>query len=144
VTLRVRRHDPAQRALAVAVLPLLALQAYLGKVTVERELPAEVVTFHLTMALLLFALLALITAFAFQGERRTRIETPERRHFTRVALIAAGVTAGIVLIGSYNVGSDAGFACTGWPNCPEAPIPFVDGERLQHIHWLHRITVLLG
>ena len=144
VTLRIRRDDRALRALAVASLPLLALQAYLGKVTVERELPAEVVTFHLSMALVLLAVLALIATFAFQGSGRSLIDTVERRAFLRIALIAALVTAAIVVLGSYLVGADAGFACTGWPGCPEAPVPFLDGGRLQSIHWLHRGTVAIG
>lgn len=144
VTLRLRRDDRVLSAVAVAALPLLALQAYLGKVTVERELPAEVVTFHLSMALVLFAVLALIAVFAFQGTARTLIATAERRRFAHVAVIAAVVTAGVIVIGSYLVGSDAGFACTSWPGCREAPIPFLDGGRLQSVHWLHRVTVALG
>lgn len=144
VTLRLRRDDRALSALAIGALPLLGLQAYLGKVTVDRELPAEVVTVHLSMALVLLAVLALIATFAFQGAGRTPIATAERRRFTTVAVIAAAVTAGVVVIGSYLVGSDAGFACTSWPGCREAPLPFLDGGRLQSIHWLHRLTVALG
>ncbi len=141
---RDRRRDGGIALLAVVSLPLLALQAWLGKETVERELPAEVVTIHLSMALVLFAVLALIAVFAVQGPQRRRLTTPQRRGFARVALIASALTGAVLVIGSYLVGSDAGFACTGWPNCPEAPIPFVDGSRLQHIHWIHRLSVLGG
>ncbi len=144
VTWRIRRDDPAARALAAVSLPLLALQAWLGKITVERELPAEVVTFHLATALILLAVLALIAAFAVLGPRRERIESAERRGFLRLATGAAAITAVVMIVGSYVVGSDAGFACTDWPGCPEARAPFVEGERLQHIHWLHRITVVAG
>ena len=144
VTLRTRRHDTSARALAVASLPLLGLQAWLGKVTVERELPAEIVTFHLGTALILFAVLSLIAAFAFLGQRRERVDTAERRSFQRVAIGASAVTAVVLLIGAYVVGSEATTACTTWPSCAEAPVPFVDGGRLQSIHWLHRITVLGG
>src|SRR5690606_22627207 len=72
------------------------------------------------------------------------VDTEERRKFLRIAGMAAVVTAGVLLIGSYVVGSGATTACTTWPGCQQSPIPFVDGDRLQHIHWLHRITVLLG
>jgi heme A synthase len=143
-TLRLRREDRAARALAVSALPLLALQAWLGKETVERELPPEVVAFHLTTALLLFAVLSLVAAFALQGERRSRIETGERRTFGRITLAAAGMTALVVMAGAYVVGTDASFACSAWPNCPEAPVPFADGGRYQHIHWLHRLMVVGG
>jgi heme A synthase len=130
--------------LAAASLPLLALQAWLGKVTVERELPAEVVAVHLATALILLSMLSLIAVFALQGPRRSLIDTAERRSFTKVTLVAAVVTAGVVLIGSYVVGTNAGYACTSWPGCAEAQVPFIDGGRLQHIHWLHRFTVVIG
>ena len=73
-----------------------------------------------------------------------RIDTPERRRFTHVALWAAAVIAGVLVIGTYTVATEAGFACNSWPGCPQAVIPFLDGGRLQNIHWLHRLTVLLG
>ncbi len=143
-TWRLRRDDRTLRMLALASLPLLALQAWLGKEAVERELPAEVVAFHLSTALVLFAVVSLIAVFAIQGPARRRIESAERSSLLRAAMVAAAATAAVMLIGTYVVGTDAGFACTGWPGCLEAQIPFVDGERLQHIHWLHRFTVLGG
>ena len=144
VSLRLHRSDPTMRALAVIVLPLLALQAWLGKETVERELPAEVVAIHLSTALLLFALLTLIAAFAFLGPRRERIEGRDQASLFRVGLIATAIVGVVLVLGSYVVGSDAGFACSDWPGCPQASVPFVDGGRLQHIQWLHRFTVLGG
>jgi heme A synthase len=144
VTLRTRKLDSTARTLAVASLPLLALQAWLGKVTVERELPAEVITFHLGTALVLLAVLALIALYAVLGERRTVIEDAERRTFARIALVAAAIVAGVLLIGAYVVGTGATTGCTTWPSCVQAPVPFVDGGRLTSIHWLHRITVVVG
>jgi heme A synthase len=144
VTLRQRCDDRPLRMLAIVSLPLLAVQAWLGKETVDRELPAEVVTVHLATALVLLSVLAVVAAFAVQGEARRRIESVERASLLRLSTIAAAVSAGVLLIGSYLVGSDAGFACTAWPDCPEAQLPFIDGGRLQHIHWLHRLTVVAG
>ena len=143
-TVRAFRHDRALTALALLSLPLLAIEAYLGRITVQRELPPEVVALHLFTALTLIALLGLMAAFAVQGAQRIRIDTPERRRFMRVALCAAAVTAAVLVFGTYTVATGAGFACTGWPGCPQAATPFIDGGRLQHIHWLHRLTVLLG
>ncbi|MEX2445842.1 MAG: COX15/CtaA family protein [Dehalococcoidia bacterium] len=143
-TFRARASDRALQVLAVITLPLLAFQAYLGMVTVQRELPPEVVALHLFTALTLVAILGLMAAFAIQGAGRTLIDTPERHGFRKVALFALGTTAGVLAIGTYTVGTHAGFACTGWPGCPEAIRPFLDGFRLQHIHWLHRLTVLFG
>src|SRR2546423_957902 len=64
----------------------------------------------------------------------------EYSHRTTAAIV--GVL--VLVIGTYTVATNAGFACTGWPGCPEAPVPFLQGHRLQDIHWLHRLTVLLG
>ena len=143
-TLHLRRDDHPLRALAVAALPLLALQAWFGKVTVERELPAEMVTIHLGTALVMLGVLALIAAFAVLGPNRERLRSAERAGVLRIAAGAGGTTALVLLIGAYVVGADAGFACTDWPACPEARVPFVDGGRLQTVHWLHRLTVLGG
>ena len=139
-----RRRDRALVWLVAASLPLLGLQAYLGRVTVQRELPPEVVAIHLFTALVLLALLAVIAGFASLGPDRTKIDTPERRGLARVALIATGVTAVVLIVGAYGVATGAGYACDGWPGCPQARVPFLEGGRLQDIHWLHRLTVVLG
>ncbi len=143
-TLRIRRNDRTARIIAIAIIPLLGAQALFGREAVIRELPAEVVTIHLATALLLLSMLGALAAFAYLGEERVRVESEERRRFLRIAAIAAAVTAVVLLLGSYVVGSGATTACTTWPGCQQAPIPFLDGARLQHIHWLHRITVLFG
>lgn len=143
-TLRRYRPDRAMTALAVVVLPLLALQAWLGKETVERELPAEVVAIHLSTALLLLALLALIAMFAFLGPDRQRREGRDQLRLFRVGLVMTGTVGAVLVIGSYVVGSHAGFACSDWPGCPQASVPFIDGARVQHIQWFHRFTVLAG
>jgi heme A synthase len=144
VTLRTRTRDRAARTLAVIVLPLLALQAYLGKVTVERELPPEVVAIHLGTALVLVSLLGVIAAFAILGEGRRRVQSAERDAFLRRVLIALATVAGVLLIGAYVVGAGATTGCTTWPACAQAPIPFLNGGFEQHVHWLHRLTALVG
>jgi heme A synthase len=143
-TLLARRRDRAARTLALAVLPLLALQAYLGKITVERELPAEVVTVHLGTALILAGALAVIAAFAILGEDRTRLHSPERDAFLRRVTIVVVAVAGVMLVGAYVVGSGATAACTTWPGCAQAPLPFLDGGREQAVHWAHRLSVVGG
>lgn len=138
------RSDRVQSALAVAVLPLLAVQAYLGRWAVLDELPEGVVAAHMLLALTLVSLLALMAAYAFLGPNRRWIEAPDYRGFRRLAMLTAAVMAGVMAVGAYSVATHAGFACSGWPGCPEAPVPFVDGARLHDIHWLHRFTVIAG
>ncbi len=144
VALLRHRGDTVVRNLAIASLVLLAVQAWLGKETVERELPPEIVTLHLGTALTLLAVLSVLTVFAFYGEQRRRIESRERAAFVRLATITAAILLVILLGGSYVVGSDSTTACTTWPGCLQAPVPFVDGVLEQHIHWAHRLSTLVG
>ncbi len=145
VTFRVHRSDRTIRVLAAAALPLLAFQAWVGKETVERELPPEVVTFHLATAMILLAILTAIAAYAFLGTNRTRIDDdPDRRRVLRIAIAGAVVTYIVILSGAYVVGANATDACTSWPGCTEAPVPFADGAREESIHWLHRFVVVGG
>ena len=144
VALLRHRGDTVVRNLAVAAVVLLAVQAWLGKETVERELPPEIVTLHLGTALTLLAVLSVLTVFAFYGEQRRRIESRERASFVRLVTITAAILLVILLGGSYVVGSDSTTACTTWPGCLQAPVPFVDGVLEQHIHWAHRLSTLVG
>lgn len=143
-TLLSRKQDRAARLLALAVVPLLGIQAYLGKVTVERELPPEIVTTHLATAFTLLSMLAMLAAFSFLGEHRVRLNSAERARYLSKVLIAMIAMAIVMLIGAYVVASGSTTACTTWPNCMQAPIPFVNGGSEQSIHWLHRLTVLVG
>ncbi len=144
VALLKHRGDTVVRNLAIASVVLLAVQAWLGKETVERELPPEIVTLHLGTALTLLAVLSVLTVFAFYGEQRRRIESRDRAAFVRLATITAAILLVILLGGSYVVGSDSTTACTTWPGCLQAPVPFVDGVLEQHIHWAHRLSTLVG
>jgi heme A synthase len=59
-----------------------------------------------------------------------------------VSILASVVTGVILIIRSYIDATNAGDGCSSWPIRSQAAIPFLDEARLQHIHWLHRITVL--
>lgn len=144
VTFMRYRRDRALTWLALASLPLLGFQAWLGKVTVERELPPMIVLVHLATALILLAVLAWLAALAFAGVDREPIRTRERTSMLRVLWIGVLVTYLVLLSGAYVVGGNATAACLTWPGCAQAPIPFIDGGAGQHIHWLHRFVVLGG
>ena len=144
VTLLRHREDRVLRNLAIAAVPMLGLQAWLGKETVERELPPEIVTVHLGTALVLLTMLILLAAFAYLGPDRRRLEGGERATFVRLGVAVAAILMLVVLGGSYVVGSDATAACTTWPGCAQAPVPFLDGVAEQHIHWAHRLSTLAG
>ena len=131
------------RRLVVAValaLPLLLVQALLGREAVVRELPPMVVAVHMVSAQLLLGLLVMMAVWAVGGSGLAVARDAEGRVHRR-ATIAAAFVGLTMAVGAYMLATGAGFACSGWPGCAEAPIPFVDGRRLEHIHWLHRSLV---
>ena len=141
---RQRRQDPTLWKLAIASIVAVAGQALLGGLTVYLQNAPWSVGVHLVAALTFLAIVTMMAACAFLGPGRTRIDTRERAAFERVArwtMISTGI---VLLIGAYTVATNAGFGCTSWPSCKEGQIPFLSGVRLQHIHWLHRFTVVIG
>lgn len=139
-----RRADPTLWKLAIASVLAVFGQALLGGVTVLTKNAPWTVGVHLAAALTLLAIVTMMAACAYLGPGRTRIDTRERAAFERVARWAMISTGIVLLIGAYTVATNAGFGCTTWPSCKEGQIPFLSGERLQHIHWLHRFTVVGG
>lgn len=138
------RHDRMLTGVALSTVPLLAVQAILGREAVVRELPPGVVAVHMVSALLLLGLLTVVAVLASMGPARVRDRARERaglRSGTRLLVIVLGA---VMALGAYNLASGAGFACPAWPGCPSAPLPFLSGDRLQHIHWIHRLTVVAG
>lgn len=143
-TLRSHRADRGLVRVVLLAVPLLVFQAWLGKLTVERELPPEVVTLHLATSMLLLAVTCATAALARLGSGREAIVDRERAGVLRVVLVCAVVTYLVLISGAYVVKADATTACISWPGCSAAPIPFVDGGLVQDIHWLHRIAVVVG
>lgn len=146
-TLRSHRGDRALVGIAMLAVPLIAFQAWLGKVTVEHledDLSPAVLTLHLATALLLLAVICTTAALAYLGPGRQRIEGSDRAGILRVVMVCAVVTYLVLISGAYVVKADATTACISWPGCAAAPIPFVDGGFVQDVHWLHRISVLIG
>lgn len=125
---------------AVVAVALLVLQAYLGRETVRRELPPELVATHLATALALTALLVWIAVRAQDSGGRAWVGALA----TGSVVLAAVSIALVMLAGAYVVSNGAGLACTTWPGCAEGTIPWRDGGVQQDIQWLHRGAVALG
>lgn len=127
-------------ATGTGLVALLAGQAYLGREAVLRELPPEVVALHLGSALLLLAILTWLAVEA--GAPRPSSPLPGRWRF---AAVAAGTSVlGVLTLGTLVVVNGAALACSDWPGCPEGSIPFLRGEHVQDIQWLHRLLALTG
>lgn len=134
-----RGHSARSLASGLGLVMLLAGQAYLGREAVLRELPAEVVTLHLGTALVLVAVLTWLAVGAVPGTARP---LPRQRRI--VALASAAAVLAVVALGMLVVVNGAGLACSAWPGCPEGTLPFLRGDRIQDIQWLHRLLALGG
>lgn len=129
------RRSTAMVAAATAAVVLLVFQALLGGVTVVNDLPPNIVTAHLAIALVLLSLLLLITTLAFLGSQPTQ-GSPTAIPWLPV--IAALAVYGVMMIGSYMVGKGASLACTGFPLCNGEVIP--GGNERVTIHFAHRLA----
>jgi heme A synthase len=128
---------------AVLTFVLVLFQAGLGGAAVLNDLAAEIVMVHLGAALLILALLALITTTSIDLERplsrgRSSIGTG------RIALLASAGTLVLMLIGAYVAVAGYALACSGWPLCNGEVIPTADATSVQ-VHFGHRVLAgLLG
>jgi protoheme IX farnesyltransferase len=130
------RHERRILILALFALVLLAIQVVLGGLTVLWKLPPEIVTAHLGTALAILAVVITIAVMA--GNAKPAKEHPDKtRRFAQLAVINALLVYGLMLSGSYVVGSGATLACSGWPLCTAQPWAIVN--RLADINVLHRI-----
>lgn len=115
---------------------LLVIQIVLGGLTVLWKLPPEIITAHLGTALAIFALVITIAVMA--SKPAAIKEHPDKtRKFARLAVTNALLVYGLMLSGSYVVGSGASLACTGWPLCTAQT--WAVTNHLADINVLHRL-----
>ena len=129
------RRDRTVLVPATLASVFVVTQIILGAITVTADLSPQVVSAHLGTSMLVFA--ALLVTAAGVTERRPRPAAP--RLFALLALFGALLTYGLLLTGSYVVGSGAGAACRAWPHCDGLP----GAGDLVHVHMFHRTAVLL-
>src|SRR5438876_529114 len=116
----------------------LVIQIVLGGLTVLWKLPPEIITAHLGTALAIFAMV--ITVAVMSGKAKPSKEHPDKtRKFVRLAITNALLVYGLMLSGSYVVGSSATLACPGWPLCGTAPQWAVQ-YHLSDINSFHRLV----
>ena len=116
----------------------LAIQIVLGGLTVLWKLPPTIITAHLGTALVIFAMV--ITVAVMSGKAKPGKEHPAKtRKFARLAMTNALLVYGLMLSGSYVVGSGATLACPGWPLCGAAPQWAVQFH-LADINSFHRLV----
>jgi protoheme IX farnesyltransferase len=116
---------------------LLVIQIVLGGLTVLWKLPPTIITAHLGTALAIFAMI--ITIAVMSARPAPAKEHPAQTgKFARLAVTNALLVYGLMLSGSYVVGTGASLACTGWPLC-SAPAWAVQ-YHLADINVFHRLA----
>ena len=115
---------------------LLIIQIVLGGLTVLWKLPPEIITAHLGTALAIFAVVITIAVMA-KTPAPIKEHPDKTRRFARLAVTNALLVYGLMLSGSYVVGSGASLACKGWPICTAQPWAVLN--HLADINVLHRI-----
>ena len=138
--LREHRDRPRLVRTSFAALGLVLFQAALGAVVVKLHLEAESVVLHLATAMVLVGLLVYITAAASVAEGRAAPAGDARA--SRQAWIAAWSTLGLLLLGSWLSGRDAGYVFTDWPLMGGRIIPDLTVEA-RALHFLHRILAVV-
>jgi heme A synthase len=121
--------------LAASAVVLLIVQILLGAVTVWLELPPASVILHLGTAMLLLAVLIVISSEA-HGPGRRRVNDRASRIAWRTCLASLVV----ILLGALTANLDAGLACQGFPLCNGELLPGSEGNPLIHSHWGHRVA----
>ncbi len=138
------RRVPRILRTAVLIVVLLGVQIGLGAWTVLAELPPEVVTAHLAVALAIFSLLVFtaVVTFGQRGRFSSAAVNPGTyRDWWLPASMAAAVYL-VVLSGSYVVGSNATYACVSWPFCQN--LDFVKWDQmLSFVNMFHRVIAAI-
>jgi protoheme IX farnesyltransferase len=132
------RHEPALLWPALVSFPLVMAQAALGGVVVATDLDPWWVTAHFVAALALIADVVVMAAWALvPAARGTRL-----RGFPLLTLITAGVTASLLLVGTYirAKGPAYGIAFQDWPLMDGRLVPTLGGVRTPM--FLHRVLAL--
>ncbi|HEU4760136.1 MAG TPA: COX15/CtaA family protein [Dehalococcoidia bacterium] len=129
---------------ATAAVAVLVVQAGVGGVTVNMELPDTVVAVHLFIALSLLAVLIATAVAAFRAADAALANGRVARNGRGLPLLpvlAAAATMALILTGSYVANSGAGLAYPDWPLFNHKLISA--GGRLADLHYTHRLTALV-
>jgi heme o synthase len=139
---RVAAHRPLRRLAALAVALVLA-QALLGGITVLLRLPTLVSTLHTATSLLFFCTLLILAVRTRPA--RTSIPDPASQprsseHAVNLALVAAVVVYGQMVLGGLVRHSGAALACLDVPLCRGSLWP--DAHPTVLVQALHRLGAL--
>ena len=128
---------------ATVAVFVVFVQALIGGVTVNMELPDTIVALHLAIALILLAILVATAVGAFWwGRPRSshHAAAQDARSIGGVptlTAVAALATLGLILLGSYVANSGAALVYPDWPLFDGKLVSA--GGRLADLHYAHRL-----
>jgi len=125
----------------IAAILLLDAQVLLGAGAVRYELPAWIVTAHLTAATLLIGTMATLAVLAQPRGPDALTASAELRWVTGLTAAAALMS---IAAGGYVASSYSGAACPEWPLCGSAILPRDAPTEHPTIHMLHRLVVAVA
>jgi heme A synthase len=130
---------------AGAAVGLLIAQVLIGAVTVNLELPDTIVALHLSIALMILAILIATAVGAVWWQRpatSTAAGGPRiGRGVAELGFVAALATFALILVGSYVANSGAGLVYSDWPLFNGKVIS--SGGRLADLQYAHRLLAAL-
>ena len=126
---------------AGAAVGLLIAQVLIGAVTVNVELPDTIVALHLSIALMILAILIATAVGAVWWQRPATSTAAGRpgigRGVAELGFVAALATFALILVGSYVANSGAGLVYSDWPLFNGKVIS--SGGRLADLQYAHRL-----
>jgi heme A synthase len=125
---------------ALVAVVLLIAQVLVGAVTVNMELPDTIVALHLSIALMILAVLIAVTVGAVWWQRPALAAAGGTRAGSEIGtltIVTAFATLALILLGSYVANSGAGLIYPDWPLFHGKLVSA--GGRLADLHYAHRL-----
>ncbi|MBV6506978.1 MAG: Heme A synthase [Acidimicrobiales bacterium] len=136
------RQQRARKAVvwpATAAVGVVGLQAWIGRVVVQQELDADLVSLHLAISMIVVGLLVVVTVNALAVSPATPEERTRDRNWAALTAVGAAGSYVLVLLGSYVHNRYV----PGWPLVQNQLFPVLD-DKWAVVHLAHRILAAAG
>jgi len=136
-----RRHRYQRRIVtpAIAAVAAIGVQAWVGRLVVKGELDADLVSVHLTISMVVVALLTMVVVGTAPEALRVAPADGGDRAWFRLLTVAATGSLVLSLLGSY-VNSRY---VSGWPLVGNSLFPDLS-NRFVAVHYVHRVVAAAG
>lgn len=136
---RRHRNDRSVVVPAVAAVAVIGVQAWVGRQVVKGELDSDLVTVHLTISMLVVALITLVVVNTWSTASQAAPPRSQDGAWVWLLAVAAAGSLVLLLLGSYV----HNLYVSGWPLVGNTLIPDLS-NRFVAVHYLHRVLALVG